>query len=718
MKSRVVVVLATIMLILPALIFWMWLVIPIIRVKMLCPATCTCDTFDTSIDCTGLSLSNIPDIYLTDVVNFVFNKNNLTRLRKDSFLSMGLTELKVFTMANCNIVTVEPGAFSGLTNMIILILSNNTIREIKSRTFQNMSHLNTLYLDNNAIETLQSDSFSGLIELYSLRLDNNEIQYLPTDVFSNLLSLHTLALSYNMISKIKSRTFENMSHLDALYLNYNAIETLEQDSFSGLINLQLLWMDNNKLQYIPTDVFLNLPRLEILDLSYNLWLEIPKDTPFIKSPSLKKLSMHNCNISSLSAETFANVTALEVLELDSNGLRNFDVNIIKILWHLSTLHLVGNPLKYVSQFKEVLLWGQDLNITISSECDEPECDQFTYNGDYSNVSYEGNDSDTYILYDTECDNDNNHDNYYANYIARAYEYSAFLQHYVPLPVFVAVFTFGAAGNVTLLLIIIFNREMRTLPNMYIFNLALSDLISLIINMPTIHKYLKSLVLPYNDTTCQIFAFFIRLSVGLSAYFLSVLSIQRYHVTVNPLQYRTSSQGTWRVAVATVCGVWILAAVFAIPTALSEHADIYCFVFDNTKYYKRVVLFELLVSCILPLCVIVFSYVMTARHIMKSALPISDGVQHPQGNARKNTAKIVLGLSIVFVISYVPYHIIWVYHTYHTYDTYDTEQALRVTRSVSTCLLVFNSCFNPVALCCTSSAFRRHFKRCLMCYCKR
>jgi hypothetical protein len=64
-------------------------------------------------------------------------------------------------------------------------------------------------------------------------------------------------------------------------------------------------------------------------------------------------------------------------------------------------------------------------------------------------------------------------------------------------------------------------------------------------------------------------------------------------------------------------------------------------------------------CILPLCVIVFSYVMTARHIMKSALPISDGVQHPQANAHKSTAKIVLELSIVFVISYVPYHITWV-----------------------------------------------------------
>jgi Na+/H+ antiporter NhaD/arsenite permease-like protein len=74
------------------------------------------------------------------------------------------------------------------------------------------------------------------------------------------------------------------------------------------------------------------------------------------------------------------------------------------------------------------------------------------------------------------------------------------------------------------------------------------------------------------------------------------------------------------------------------------------------YYDKIVLLELLAFCILPLCVTVFFYVMTARHLVKSAIPVSEVKQHPQANGRKNIAKIVLGLCIVLLISYVPYYI--------------------------------------------------------------
>ena len=78
------------------------------------------------------------------------------------------------------------------------------------------------------------------------------------------------------------------------------------------------------------------------------------------------------------------------------------------------------------------------------------------------------------------------------------------------------------------------------------------------------------------------------------------------------------------------------------------------------YYQRVVIFELLVSCVLPLSVIVFSYIMTARHLVESSRAISEGTQNSQLKTRRNTAKIVAGLTVVFLISYVPYHVFWAY----------------------------------------------------------
>jgi hypothetical protein len=46
--------------------------------------------------------------------------------------------------------------------------------------------------------------------------------------------------------------------------------------------------------------------------------------------------------------------------------------------------------------------------------------------------------------------------------------------------------------------------------------------------------------------------------------------------------------------------------------------------------------------------------MTARHLVESSRSTSEGTKNPQLETRRNTAKIVVGLTVVFLINYVPY----------------------------------------------------------------
>jgi len=219
----------------------------------------------------------------------------------------------------------------------------------------------------------------------------------------------------------------------------------------------------------------------------------------------------------------------------------------------------------------------------------------------------------------------------------------------------------------------------------------------------------------------------RMSVGLSVYSVALYSIQRYRVIVNPLQVRLSSPPTRRNIVATFCGVWIVAALFAVPSTLSKNLcqDIVYAKHTHT-YYQRVVIFELLVFCVLPLCVIAFTYIMTARHLVESSRSISDGIENPQHKTRRNTAKIVLGLTLVFLISYVPYHVFWTFKIHsqeEMFSVVDTSKLnysqykFQYTYLISNCFLLINPCPNPVALFCTSSQFRQHLKRYVTCFCK-
>jgi hypothetical protein len=182
-------------------------------------------------------------------------------------------------------------------------------------------------------------------------------------------------------------------------------------------------------------------------------------------------------------------------------------------------------------------------------------------------------------------------------------------------------------------------------------------------------------------------------------------------------------------------VWIVAALFAVPSALCNYFSEGDFT-GRLVYYKHVVIFELLVSCVLPLCVIAFSYIKTARHLVESSRPICEGTQNPKLKTRRNTAKIVVGLTVVFVISYLPYHTLWTYlictqiaknyfdkitfpfPTNNNIDiVYKLNDKLLYPYLLSICFLLINSCFNPVALFCTSSQFRQHLKRYLNCFCK-
>ncbi len=88
-------------------------------------------------------------------------------------------------------------------------------------------------------------------------------------------------------------------------------------------------------------------------------------------------------------------------------------------------------------------------------------------------------------------------------------------------------------------VIICNKDMQTVPNMYIINLATSDIIYLTVFFTEACANRISDTWLQGDFTCMFIPFCRRLSVGLSVYSVAVLSIQRYTVTVNPLPVRVS-----------------------------------------------------------------------------------------------------------------------------------------------------------------------------------
>jgi hypothetical protein len=175
-------------------------------------------------------------------------------------------------------------------------------------------------------------------------------------------------------------------------------------------------------------------------------------------------------------------------------------------------------------------------------------------------------------------------------------------------------------------------------------------------------------------------------------------------------------------VATIRAVWNVAALFAVPSSLSKHLCKEFLTLRQKKYYQRVVIFELLVFCVLPLIVIALTYIMTARHLVESSCSIFEGTKNPPLETRRNTAKIVLELTVVSLSNYVTYHALWAYkiptgevEIYYVRITSFFYLNYTLLYLMSACFLLINSCLNPVALFCTSFPCKQYLKPYLTCF---
>jgi Leucine-rich repeat (LRR) protein len=672
-------------------------------------------------------VSSLEELYL--------QYNKIEHLESDVF--NGLVKLQYIDLEGNKLQYLYPDTFCGLKNLQSLLLSNNFGFQIPIDShFINSHSLKHLGISGCNISSMTFETFANVSALELLDLSFNHLSSLHINILKVLPKLSVLNLTRNEISEIIPGTFGMITSLEVLYLKYNKIEHLGSDVFRGLVKLQHIDLEGNELQYLYPDTFRGLKNLQSLFLSNNFDLQIPTDRHFINSFFLKHLGISRCNISSVTFETFANVTALEWLDLSYNHLRSIHINILKVLPELSELYLDDNPLQCDCQLQEVWRWCQDHNIQTAYKeavpiCDTPsevngiwwgvlekgQCLQgnIQYYGDYRNTSYSYKITEDLYM-------DTNKD--ILTEILPVKNITSVIRQY-GISVTALLFIFGTTGNVILIIIITSNKDMRTVPNMYILSLAISDVVYLTVLLLEDLRYIMLVTWLSDEIGCAFFAFFYQMSVGLTAYSVAVLSFQRYRVTVDPLHVHVSSQPTWRGTGAIICGMWIMAAISTLPTVRSQYLCYLSKLLWSTYYYHYFLVFQLSVFCVFPLCVVAFSYIMTARHLVRNCCSVFEVTQNSRLNTRKNTANIILGLTVVFLISYVPFHIVetCVYTiNLHIPSAKAIDEIYRAynfiyIRAILKYFLSLNSCLNPVALFCTSHAFRRHFKRYINCCCK-
>ncbi|XP_074398207.1 neuropeptide FF receptor 2-like isoform X2 [Zonotrichia albicollis] len=174
----------------------------------------------------------------------------------------------------------------------------------------------------------------------------------------------------------------------------------------------------------------------------------------------------------------------------------------------------------------------------NSSLDWPHLDLLDYNRTYKYLYLEGNVS------------------YVDFYLHQPWVAAVFITSYL------LIFLLCMVGNGGVCFIVLWSRHMRTVTNLFILNLAVSDLLVGLFCMPT--TLLDNIIAgwPFGSLVCKMSGMVQGISVSASVFTLVAIAVDRFRCIVHPLKPKP----TVPAAVAAIAVIWALAVAIMCPSA--------------------------------------------------------------------------------------------------------------------------------------------------------
>ena len=155
-----------------------------------------------------------------------------------------------------------------------------------------------------------------------------------------------------------------------------------------------------------------------------------------------------------------------------------------------------------------------------------------------------------------------------------YRFEAVVRAVVPVA-FGLIAAVGLAGNLLVIAVVLGSRRMRTSTNVLIINLAVADLLFIVLCVPGTAVGYALPVWPFGVAWCRVYQYVIHVTAYASVYTLVLMSLDRYLAVVHPI--RSMTVRTERNASVVAAVAWtIIVAVNAPVLAVYDVVD-YTFV---------------------------------------------------------------------------------------------------------------------------------------------
>ncbi|KAF7202449.1 neuromedin-U receptor 1 [Nothobranchius furzeri] len=313
-------------------------------------------------------------------------------------------------------------------------------------------------------------------------------------------------------------------------------------------------------------------------------------------------------------------------------------------------------------------------------------------------------------------------------------------------VYLVIFLVGVVGNVLTCTVIVRNKVMWTPTNYYLFSLAVSDLLVLLLGMPLeLYELWQNYPFLLGKGGCYFKTFLFETVCLASILNVTALSIERYIAVVHPL--RAKYVVTRTHAKRVILTVWCVSVLCAVPnTSLHGVLIIHvrstgpagvvnqeipdsaiCTLVKPRWMYNLTIQLTTFLFFILPMATISVLYMLIGvqlkREKMRQALEAKSGfgkdsfcnIRTQQQKARRRqVTKMLFVLVVVFGICWAPFHtdrLMWSFISDWTDSHLEIFEYVHIISGV---FFYLSSAVNPILYNLMSTRFREMFKE-VMCH---
>ncbi|XP_072038924.1 QRFP-like peptide receptor isoform X1 [Amphiura filiformis] len=295
--------------------------------------------------------------------------------------------------------------------------------------------------------------------------------------------------------------------------------------------------------------------------------------------------------------------------------------------------------------------------------------------------------------------------------------------------YIIVFVLALIGNSLVVIVITRRRSMRTVINMFIFSLAISDLLIVLLCVPFTLVDTLTIDWVLGPFLCKALNYIAMVAIVESTLTLLVIALERHHAICYPLRARMIKNP--RKALYVVGVLWFLSMCLVSPllvvTQVIEHHDTLADVvvlrtyrFCEEQWTKKThkqnfTLFLVVLLYVIPLTTMVVLYLRIANQLwVRKAVTPGDMPRSKASSAcslryKKKATKMLIIVVVLFASSWLPYHIVNVFRDFtHLLDSGHNRLMLAIVQLVG----FSNSFNNPIVYVFLNENFKRNFLRTL------